>query len=150
MITETGRVVAVDGEIAWVQTIRTSACESCSARSGCGQRVLAAASSGRANQVLVGNHLNAGVGDQVTVAVSESALLSASLLVYALPLLLLILGAMAGQYWFAGGDAGAVAGAGAGLAVGFSIARFVQARSSASYQPTLIRILSAYPDSNQP
>lgn len=141
MITETGRVVAVGKGNAWVQAIRASACESCSARSGCGQRVLAAASSGRANQVLVGNNLGARVGDQVTVAVSESALLSASLLVYALPLLLLVLGAMAGQQWYSGGDAGAIAGSAVGLAAGFAIARFVQARSSERYQPTLIRIL---------
>lgn len=123
MITETGRVVAVKDGKAWVQTIRASACESCSARGGCGQRVLAGASSGRANQVLVSNHLNARVGDEVTVAIEESALLSASVLVYGLPLLLLVLGAVAGQHWLPGPDAGAIAGAVAGLVAGFAIAR---------------------------
>lgn len=50
MITETGKVVAEKGERVWVQTIRASACQSCAARSGCGQRVLASATGGRANQ----------------------------------------------------------------------------------------------------
>lgn len=97
MITETGKVVAVSGDRVWVQTIRISACESCSARSGCGQRALAGVSGGRANQVLVANHLNARVGDEVTVAIEESALLGASLLVYALPLALMVLGAVSGH-----------------------------------------------------
>lgn len=123
MITETGRVVAIRGDKAWVQTIRASACESCSARGGCGQRVLASASGGRANQVLVSNHLDASVGDEVTVAIEESALLWASLLVYALPLLLMVLGAVVGQQWLPAQDAGAIAGAVAGLVAGFGIAR---------------------------
>lgn len=141
MIRETGRVVAVKGDRVWVQTIRASACESCSARSGCGQRVLASATSGRANQILVSNHLNARVGDEVTVAIEESALISASLLVYALPLLLMILGAVTGQQWLPQQDAGAIAGAIVGLAAGFGLARFIQMRSARAYEPTLVDIL---------
>jgi sigma-E factor negative regulatory protein RseC len=57
------------------------------------------------------------------VAIEESALLWASLLVYALPLLLLVLGAVAGQQWLPAQDAGAIAGALAGLVAGFGIAR---------------------------
>lgn len=143
MITETGRVVAVKGDKAWVQTIRASACESCSARSGCGQRVLASASNGRANQVLVSNHLDAGVGDEVTVAIDKSALLSASLLVYALPLLLMVLGAVGGQQWMPAQDAGAIAGAVAGLAAGFFVARILQSRPGRHYEPRLVRVLPA-------
>jgi len=83
MISESGKVVGVDGDRVWVQTIRNSACQSCSARQGCGQRVLASATGGRANQIRVLNRLNAQVGDDVTLAIEETALLRASLLVYA-------------------------------------------------------------------
>jgi sigma-E factor negative regulatory protein RseC len=138
MIRETGRVVALKGDKVWVQTIRASACESCSVRSGCGQRVLVRASGGRASQVLVTNHLNARVGDEVTVAIAESALISASLLVYALPLVLMILGAVTGQQWLPQQDAGAIAGAIAGLAAGFGLARIIQMRSGGRYQPALV------------
>lgn len=140
MIRETGRVVALKGDKAWVQTIRASACESCSVRSGCGQRVLARASSGRASQVLVTNQLNARVGDEVTVAIAESALISASLLVYALPLVLMILGAVTGQQWLPQQDTGAIAGAIAGLAAGFGLARIIQMRSAGRYEPALVDI----------
>jgi|AntRauTorckE6833_2_1112554.scaffolds.fasta_scaffold04426_3 sigma-E factor negative regulatory protein RseC len=143
MITEIGRVIALKGDRAWVRTIRASACESCSARNGCGQKLLASASSGRANQILVSNHLEAKVGDDVTVAIDESALLAASLLVYALPLLSLVLGAVAGQQWLPAQDAGAIAGALAGLVAGFCATRFIQSRSPRGYEPTLVRILPA-------
>jgi sigma-E factor negative regulatory protein RseC len=141
MITETGKVIALKGQKAWVQTIRASACESCSVRNGCGQRVLASASSGRANQVLVDNHLGARVGDDVTVAIAESALLSASLLVYALPLLLMVMGAVLGQQWFPAQDTGAIAGAIGGLSGGFVLARFGQSRVGARFEPALVNIV---------
>ena len=143
MITEQGKVIAVKGEQAWVQTIRASACESCSARSGCGQRVLASVSGGRANQVLVANHLDAVVGDDVMVAIEESALLSASFLVYALPLSLMVAGAVLGQQWQPTSDLGAILGAMAGLAGGFALARVAQSRPDHRYEPRLVRILAS-------
>lgn len=143
MITETGRVVGVKGDQVWVQTIRTSACESCSARHGCGQRALASVSGGRANQVLVANSLGARVGDEVTVAIDESALLSASLLVYAVPLVLMVAGAVLGHQLSAGhaaNEAVAMLGATVGLAVGFLAARRRQSRATTAWEPTLIGV----------
>lgn len=143
MITETGRVVGVAGDRVWVQTIRTSACESCSARHGCGQRALAGVSGGRANQVLVANSLGAEVGDEVTVAIDESALLGASLLVYALPLVSMVAGAVLGHQLSAGyaaSEAVAMMGAAAGLALGFLAARRGQSRKAGTWEPTLVEV----------
>lgn len=140
MITETGKVVAVSGDRVWVQTIRTSACESCSARNGCGQRALAGVSGGRANQVLVTNSLGARVGDEVTVAIDESALLGASLLVYALPLLLMVLGTVAGHQLSGGHDAAAMSGAAAGLFAGFFLARRAGSNPARDYEPRLLKV----------
>ncbi|MDL0430555.1 SoxR reducing system RseC family protein [Marinobacter sp. TBZ242] len=140
MITETGKVVAVSGDKVWVQTIRASACSSCSARHGCGQRALASVSAGRANQVLVANTLGARVGDEVTVAIDESALLGASLLVYALPLLLMVAGAVLGHHLSAGHEGAAMLGAAAGLAVGFLAARRGQSRSAGTWEPRLVNV----------
>lgn len=140
MITETGRVVALKDDQAWVQTIRQSACESCSARSGCGQRVLASATAGRANQVLVQNAVRAQVGDEVTIGIDEQALLGASLIVYALPLLLMVLASIAGHRLSDGADLGAMLGALAGLSAGFLIGRRLQTRHGGRYEPRLIRV----------
>ncbi|MCR8914936.1 sigma E positive regulator RseC/MucC [Marinobacter panjinensis] len=146
MITETGKVVALSGNRVWVQTIRTSACESCSARNGCGQRALAGVSGGRANQVLVTNSMGARVGDEVTVAIDESALLGASLLVYALPLVLLVLGAVAGHQLSGGLDAVAMLGAALGMAVGFVVARRVGSNPARDYEPRLVKVRQALSD----
>ncbi|PCM43671.1 SoxR reducing system RseC family protein [Marinobacter sp. ANT_B65] len=140
MITETGKVVAVTGEHAWVQTIRASACQSCTARHGCGQKVLASASGGRANQVRVVNSTNASVGEEVTLGIDESALLGASLLVYALPLLLMVVASVFGHYLSGGSDLAAMSGAVAGLASGFLISRQLQCRNIGNYEPILLRV----------
>jgi len=140
VITESGRVVAVSGNTAWVQTIRQSACQSCSARSGCGQRVLAAASGGRANQVQVLNTLNANVGDNVTLGIAEQALLQASLLVYALPLLLMVAASMTASLLVPGSDGVAIVAAGLGLGTGFVVARLLQRRMPGDYQPHLMKV----------
>ncbi|MDX1457247.1 MAG: SoxR reducing system RseC family protein [Marinobacter sp.] len=140
MITETGKVIAEDGQRVWVQTIRQSACQSCSARQGCGQRVLASASGGKANQVLVDNTLGARVGDEVTVAIDESALLGASILVYALPLALFVLGALLGHQLAPGSDGAAILVSLIGLAAGFGLARGLQHRRHDGYAPQLLRV----------
>lgn len=153
MITESGKVVAVTGEHAWVQTIRTSACQSCAARNGCGQKMLASAIGGRANQVRVFNSVNACVGEEVTLGIDESALLGASLLVYALPLLLMVIASMIGHHLSDGSDFAAMLGAAAGLASGFLISRQLQRRNAGGYEPRLLRVnripagMVAHPDS---
>ncbi|GAA0849274.1 hypothetical protein GCM10009113_28600 [Marinobacter szutsaonensis] len=138
MITETGKVIAIKGDHAWVQTIRASACQSCSARSGCGQRALASVTGGRANQILVANSINARVGDEVTIGIEEQALLGASMLVYAIPLGAMVLGTIAGHNLSGGSDGGAMLGAAAGLAGGFFLARLFSGRRG-GYEPKLLR-----------
>ncbi|SOB76401.1 positive regulator of sigma(E), RseC/MucC [Marinobacter sp. LV10R510-11A] len=153
MITESGKVVAVTGEHAWVQTIRTSACQSCAARNGCGQKMLASATGGRANQVRVFNSVNACVGEEVTLGIDESALLGASLLVYALPLLLMVMASMIGHHLSDGSDFAAMLGAAAGLASGFLISRQLQRGNAGGFEPRLLRVnripagMVAHPDS---
>lgn len=143
MITESGKVIAIDGDRVWVQTIRNSACQSCAARHGCGQRALASATGGRANQIRVSNRLNAQVGDEVMLAIDEAALLRASLLVYAVPLLLLVVGAVVGHQVSGGQDVAAMFGAVAGLGVGLVLARRAQRTSAERYEPCMVEIVSA-------
>lgn len=97
MIEETARVIACDGELAQVQAERRSACSGCSARNGCGTSVLDRLL-GRKEVVMVArNPLHAQPGERVVVGVREKGLVQASLMLYALPLLGLILFAILGQ-----------------------------------------------------
>ena len=52
MLIETGRVVALEGNTVWVETLRQSACGSCSARAGCGHGVLNAVAPGASRAVV--------------------------------------------------------------------------------------------------
>lgn len=138
MITETGKVIGIKGDQAWVQTIRASACQSCSARSGCGQRVLASVTGGRANQVLVANTIGARVGEEVTIGIEERALLGASIRVYAFPLAAMVLATIVGHNLTGGSDLGAMVGAAVGLGSGFLLARLYPGRRE-GYEPKLLR-----------
>lgn len=140
MITETGKVVAVRGDQVWVQTIRTSACQQCAARHGCGQKALASVTGGRANRVLVANSVGARVGDEVLIGIPEEALLGASFLAYALPLLGLVAGSLAGHSMGAGGDLPALTGGITGLVAGLAVAALRQRQKRSGYEPRLLRI----------
>lgn len=150
MIHETGTVISVSETEAWVQTIRANTCQSCSARHGCGQKALATLSAGQSRQIRVSNSLQARPGDQVTVAIEESALLKASLLVYALPLgLLVVLTGIAGMA-FPGEDLVAIAAAVTGLGAGLFLARHFSRGGQASWQPIMGELVAQEAESPLP
>lgn len=99
MIEERARVVAIEGDRALVQTQRRSACQSCSVKSGCGSSVLSTVVGTRSTQLSVENTLNASLGDEVLLGMDENAMVQGSFLVYALPLLMLLVFALIGEQW---------------------------------------------------
>ena len=76
---------------------RTSSCESCSLKSGCGQSSLTKLSSNHCLELDVENTLDAKSGDEVLISIPESGLMTASLRIYFIPLLLMVLGAVIGD-----------------------------------------------------
>ena len=140
MIEEPGQVVAVEQDRIWVQTIRLSACQSCAAQKGCGQKLLNSMSAGRAQQIAVQNHLGARVGDQVVIGIPESALLAASAWVYLVPLLAMIGTAILAQKWLQWPDSGVALAGAIGLALGFVLVRRASVqREESRFQPRLLR-----------
>lgn len=141
MLEESGRVVAIEGNRAWVAIERQSGCQGCNVRAGCGQGVLAGIGSGKTVQISVINHLNACEGDPVTIGMTESALLRVAVQVYLWPLLgMLLLAVMANMAGFAD-SAVALAGL-LGLGGGFVLVSWFQRRmaSSGEFRPFLLRI----------
>ena len=53
MLTESGRVVAVNDSTVWVETIQQSTCGQCAARKGCGQSMLSKMYDGRRHHIEV-------------------------------------------------------------------------------------------------
>tara|TARA_R110001592_G_scaffold24536_1_gene94403 strand:+ start:12083 stop:12568 length:486 start_codon:yes stop_codon:yes gene_type:complete len=84
-------------KIARVKVQRTSSCESCSLKSGCGQSSLTKLSSNHCLELDVENTLDAKSGDEVLISIPESGLMTASLRIYFIPLLLMVLGAVIGD-----------------------------------------------------
>lgn len=98
MIEEAGYVVAVEDDLIWVETIRTSPCDTCSVQKGCGHGLVNKASSGKTFRFSVERqNQEVSLGDQVTLGIPEDSLIKASLFCYLMPMLLLILGATAGH-----------------------------------------------------
>lgn len=96
MIEENARVIEVRNQRALVQTTRSSACESCSAKGGC-----AALGGGREARVWAVDLIGVERGDEVVVAVPEGSLLGASALAYLFPVIALIGGAWVGHRYVA-------------------------------------------------
>ena len=95
MIEETGRVVAVEEGAVWVETLRKTTCSTCSANAGCGQGLMDKLGVGRQRGfVRVLTDLQLALDDEVVIGIREDLLLRAAVLVYLLPLLGLLVGAL--------------------------------------------------------
>ncbi len=143
MITETGRVVAVEDKWLWVEVIQQSMCQSCSAQKGCGQSLLNKLHGSKRNhvQIALGDFKkdDFSVGDTVSLGIQESVLLVGSVIVYLIPLSLMIAGMLLAGESFQG-DGGAIVGAIIGFVLGAGFVRWHSATHSAKkhYLPKLL------------
>lgn len=146
MIEENGRVVATDPGFAWVETSRQSACDSCSAKSGCGHSALAKLGQNSVHMQAVCD-MDVSVGDQVVVGVPEEIMLKSSFLAYMMPLLAMMTLALAADTIWSHDLVTAVAGM-TGLAAGFAILRwhFHRNQHDERYQPVVLRRLYGAPE----
>lgn len=92
MATETGIVIKTGPSGAHVRTVKSSACKACAARDGC--HTLGGGKEMEAEAV---NTVGAKVGDEVIISFENASLVKASFLVYIVPILGLIAGAVIGQ-----------------------------------------------------
>ncbi|NIS63146.1 MAG: hypothetical protein GTO13_21370 [Proteobacteria bacterium] len=91
MLEEIGVVLKVEGELAVVKTQRSSMCEGCHSGGFC--KALGGDSD---MEVAARNEAGAKVGDEVRVTIASKTFLTASFLVYMVPVTALILGALLG------------------------------------------------------
>ena len=100
MILEAGRIVAIEPQGLWVETIERSACGSCQAQKGCGHSALAkfGSSASRLWVLLDARKVHCfKLGDEVQIGVPEEVVATGSLVVYMLPLLVMIAASLAGH-----------------------------------------------------
>lgn len=126
MIEAVATVRAVDGPRVLVEVERQSACGGCASGASCGTSALGKWLARGTSQLQVQTRVPVRAGEAVVIGLEEAALLRASLLLYLLPVLALIAGALGGAALGGAGAAGdvlAVAGGGLGLAAGLLLSR---------------------------
>ncbi|MCP4211145.1 MAG: SoxR reducing system RseC family protein, partial [Halieaceae bacterium] len=116
MLTENGRVVAVEADGLWVETVRKSTCGACSAQKGCGHGILNRMTDGKRGyiRVLPGDQSiqDYRIDDEVRFSIPEEVILRGSLVAYLVPIVGLLLGASVASAGLPQmGDAGALLGA---------------------------------------
>lgn len=97
MIEEQGRVLAISGRFAEVQTQRRGLCGLCAVQGACGTALLGRLLGRRPVQFRALNQAHARVGDRVLIGISEEGLLAAASAAYLGPILALIAGALLGE-----------------------------------------------------
>jgi sigma-E factor negative regulatory protein RseC len=143
MMLETRAVIMqTEGRHALVQANQANGCEQCNGK-GCGAGKLSQLFCSKPREFKVDNPINARVGDQVIISVAEGAVLRGIGLVYLLPLMMLLAGALLGNIWAAQigqRDGYAAVGALLGLTAGFALAKWISLRQARSrFQPYVAR-----------
>ena len=146
LITERARVLRVVDGVAWVQCESQAGCARCAAGQGCGGGLFAKLLRGRLQELPVvlphGRERDPLAGEWLLIGLSTSAVQSASMLMYGLPLAGLLLGAVAGSALLAN-DLVALLGGMAGMVAGLLLARGRAGRiaDGGRLQPVMLRIL---------
>ena len=148
-IIETGRVVAIEDAAVWVETIRSSTCGSCAARSGCGHRTLAGVLTSdkglvRARESDSFRASDCSVNDRVEISIPKSTLSAGALILYGLPL---VFGIALAMMIGADSDARTAMGFFIGLLGAFAGLRWMSSRSLfGAVEPQLERIVESTAD----
>ncbi|NWG39194.1 MAG: SoxR reducing system RseC family protein [Hydrogenophilaceae bacterium] len=112
MLEQNAVVLKVEGGRAWVEARESGTCGSCGS-GGCSTRRLADLFGQHERTFPVENVLHARSGDKVIIGIPEGALWRSAFRLYGLPLMLMLMGALFGQY--VAGDMAAAAMAMGGL-----------------------------------
>lgn len=118
MIEQKAIVTSIEADVIWVEAQRQSTCGQCQVRKGCGTGLLANHVGKRFSKIAVPKTVNVTVGQEVTVAIPEQALLHGAFLLYLVPLLLMF-GFSALSRSFALGEGLEIVAGIAGLLFGF-------------------------------
>jgi len=132
---------------AWIQIIRTGACESCSSRHSC-----EVGRGGPVAEVEAVNSVKARVGDRIQVTMDTGSLMKATFLLYLFPILCMIVGGIVGHgiSLFLGirGSLPTVLLSMAFLAAAMIIVRAMGRRMGikSEYRPRILRVIGHAPD----
>ncbi|WP_102505727.1 SoxR reducing system RseC family protein [Salinivibrio kushneri] len=124
-----------------------TSCGSCQSQSQCGTGIVSKALPGKVKHLKVRAPKPLPAGTLVEIGLGEATLLRSALLVYMVPLAMMLIGALLGQFFFAtlaGSGEGGVIALSLGLgAVGVALARYLAPHigTQDEQQPLLLRVM---------
>ncbi len=148
MIEQVAQVHAIDPASVWLDTVRLRTCNSCSMKSGCGQRLMNQATDCKRSriQLPLPANMSLQVGDEVVLGVPQKAFIKASLMTFAMPLVVMLVTAIIAQALSASEPVialTALLGLGLGLAIVSLYSRSLSASNSPAtsnqWQPVILR-----------
>lgn len=139
MIEEQVVVTALDVDGVWVEGVQQSACGSCSAKAGCGKHTMSQL--GRKVSLWLPEDSECdndfSIGQQVVVGLPEGAILRSTLVLYGIPLIFLLVGAIVGNTLV--GELGSILFSVLFMLLGFKLARVRAIKNQQNWQPKFIR-----------
>lgn len=136
MIEEEAYVTEVADGSVWVEKASRSACSGCA--QSCPSAIAGELFGKKSLSLQIFSNLPLSRGDKVLIGVSEDVLALGSILVYLLPLLCLIGGAMLGKF-LQDSDAASATGGILGLAFCYAGLKFLRVFDRADYRPVILR-----------
>lgn len=140
MVEEIATVVAVEAGGVWLSTTPVASCNACNVSDDCGTGIVAKTMTPRQQRFFITTPLALLPGEQVKIGLQENSLLMAALMVYLLPLLLLLGGAVtAGLAGLAEGWV--ILAALTGAIAGFMLARRYGRLQQSTEQISIVEVL---------
>lgn len=127
LIEGVARVIAVEGDQAWLEPEQTTACGNCHSAAVCGAKPGSARLVAR--RFPMANDHDFRVGERIVVGTTEDTVRRAALTAYGIPLLLMLVAGVTAQK-LGGGDLGAALATLAGLAAGLGLVRLKSQRAA--------------------
>ena len=144
MIEQVAHVQAIDQTSVWLDTLRLSTCNSCSMKSGCGQRLMNQATDCKRSRIElpIPQYMTLNVGDEVVLGIPQKAFIKASVLTFAMPLVWMLACALLAQ-WLTLSEPATVVAALLGLGLGLLFLRWYSQSeavlASNQWQPVILR-----------
>ena len=140
MLEEQAIVVDVSNQKVSVETDNKSSCGHCSAKSGCGTSLLSTFFSRNREPLKLETDISLSVGDKVILGVDDSALVTGSVIIYAIPLMMMLVLPIVASY-FSASELVSIACGGIGLVVGLIYVKYFSAvaYNSERYRPVILR-----------
>jgi len=142
MVSGIVRIVDTRGRMAWVESDNQSACGGCSLSKGCGTKALSGYFHKKMPPLEIVNDFGGVTGERIEIGIYNSTILKVSALIYLMPLVGLIMGALTGES-LGGGDLSSMIFGAVGFTFGYYISKslYISKHLASSVIPVFLKKL---------